>query len=198
MDKHPDNRHAIAIVVTPYFNALATCAFLDPFRVANYLSNDTLYHWNWYSSMGGAIQASNSLEVNTLALADMEESAPYMGVVSSSWTPEAFYGDRQLNLSIHTWAKNGALLCGIDTGAFILARMGMLRDRAATVHYEHIDTFQEVYPEVQCGEQLYVMDGQLLSTGGGVASVDLALQLIRKQYGKDLANASARYIFHDR
>jgi AraC family carnitine catabolism transcriptional activator len=128
----------------------------------------------------------------------MDEKMLDMGVISSSWTPEKYYEDRALITKIRSWSRNGVMLCGLDTGAFILAHAGLLKHRAATVHYEHFDTFQEVYPDVQPSENLYVIDENFLSTGGGVASIDLALQLIQRCHGKALANASARYIFHDR
>lgn len=190
--------YMIAVVVTPYFNAMATCAFLDPFRAANYLSNESLYHWDFYSSPGGSIPASNGMAIETLSLQEMNETGPDMGVVSSSWTPEKYYEDRTLIANVRKWGRSGVTLCGLDTGSFILAHAGQAKDRAATVHYEHIDALQEVHPDVQTSEQLFVMDGDLLSTGGGVASIDLALQLIRNHHGDALANASARYIFHER
>lgn len=190
--------YVIAVVVTPYFNALATCAFLDPFRTANYLSNEAIYHWEWYSSSGGPIHASNGMVVGSASLQDMEGDIPDMGVVSSSWTPEEFYDDQVLMKKLLHWNRHRAVLCGIDTGAFLMARAGVLKERTATVHYEHFDTFQEVYPEVCPSEQLFVIDRNILSTGGGIASTDLALRLIQERHGKTLASESARYIFHDR
>ena len=57
------NRTSIAVLLLPAFNALATMAFLDPFRAANYLTGSTLYDWDMVSLAGGALAASNGLQV---------------------------------------------------------------------------------------------------------------------------------------
>ncbi|MEZ5775262.1 MAG: helix-turn-helix domain-containing protein [Hyphomicrobiaceae bacterium] len=97
-----------------------------------------------------------------------------------------------------TAAARGAFVCGLDTGAFLLADAGLIEGRRATVHYEHIDAFQELYPGIEVVEDLYVVDGRTGSCCGGAASSDFALHLLEKVAGSDLANAAARYIFHDR
>ena len=74
----------------------------------------------------------------------------------------------------------------------------MLNGRKATVHYEHAAAFRELFPEIAPSDALFVIDANRLTCCGGMASSDLALEIIRAQHGIGLANASARYIFHDR
>jgi AraC family carnitine catabolism transcriptional activator len=192
-----DRAFQITVIVTPRFNLAPTVCFLDPFRAANYLESRTLYQWQMVSIDGGAVTASNGLDVVTASLADTKTRAPSLAMVSASWTPEA-YGESQMLAALRRLARQGAAMGGIDTGAFLLAAAGLLDDRCATVHYEHLDAFAELYPKVDVREDLYFIDGDRMTCAGGIAATDLALQIIQRQHGPALANAAAHYIFHDR
>lgn len=185
----------ILILVTPHFNLAATAGFVDPFRAANYLDGKLHFQWEFASESGGQVLASNGLPVVTLPIASLQGTKRDLVVVSSSWAPES-HGTQQLHAALWRWARAGATLGSLDTGAFILARAGLLKGRRATVHYEHIDAFGEMFPDTEVTEDLYVYDGNRISCCGGSASVDFALTLIRGTHGDALANAAARYLFH--
>ncbi len=144
---------------------------------------------------GGACLASNGMMIETRPLAQVQRTRRDMVILSSSWTPEA-HCSAQLCSALWRWAHSGATLGAIDTGAFILAKAGLLKGRRATVHYEHMDAFSECFPECILTEELYVFDKKRISCAGGGASVDFALQIIRGMKGDALANSAARYLFH--
>jgi AraC family carnitine catabolism transcriptional activator len=190
--------HRIAVIVVPSFNAAATLAFLDPFRAANYLSGAPLYGWQLFGSGPDRERASSGVEMAVRPLAELAAYAPEIGAVSSSWTPERFYGDEAVMAPIRGWGRRRIRVCGLDTGAFLIARAGLLKDGRAAVHYEHIDSFQEVYPEIACTEELITVHRNILTCAGGTASTDLALHILREDHGEALADAAARYLLHDR
>ncbi len=185
----------ILIFVTPDFNMSATMGFIDPFRAANYLEGKSHFYWKIASTAGGPCRSSNGFEIETASLSAVENDPKDLVVVSTSWSPEK-YGDTGLFNALRRWVREGSSIGTLDTGAFILARAGLLDGRRATVHYEHIDAMRELYPDVDCTEELFVFDGKFASCCGGSASVDFALHIIRNTRGDALANAAARYIFH--
>ena len=188
---------SIAVLLLPFFNAMATMALLDPLRAANYLTGTPQYCWDMISLDGEPVYASNGLQfANTQPLASAGYDYDFV-FVSSSWTPEA-YQDRPVLNWLRQCARKGVVLGGIDTGAFLLAYAGLLEGVRLTVHYEHIAAFKELFPELDLCDDLYVIDGNRMSCCGGTAASDLALQIIRIDNGIDSANAAARYIFHDR
>ncbi len=189
-----DTPTELRLVVTPYFNIAATMSFLDPFRAANYLEGTPLFRWQILSETGGMISASNGTEINTTAFADAEMTEVGILLVSSSWQPEAHVSARMRAL-LREAAHRQALLGGLDTGAFILAHAGLLEGYTATVHYEHIDAFQELFPNTGVSEALWVIDRRRVTCSGGAASLDLALHLIQQSHGSALANSAARYVF---
>lgn len=188
----------ISVILVPDFNAMATFAFIDPFRAANYLGNEAMFRWRFFSSHSGSLTASNTATVMVEPLSRMREWKTDIGVISSSWTPEAYYADDALIGAVRRWGRTGVTVCGIDTGAFLMARAGLIEQGRATTHYEHIDSFREVYPKVTCEEDIFVDDGRNLTCGGGVAAVDMALHIIRDRFGSAMANAAARYVLYDR
>lgn len=118
-------------------------------------------------------------------------------MVSSSWTPEQ-HSSPALHSVLKRWARKGVTLGALDTGAFILGKARLLSGRRATVHYEHLDSFRELFPDVRASDQLFVMDGDRITCCGGTAALDFAIQIIRRARSDALANSTARYLFHDR
>jgi AraC family carnitine catabolism transcriptional activator len=183
------------ILVTPYFNLATTTAFIDPFRAANYLAGVSHYKWSLVSSAGGEVICSNGLSITTRALAEVADTTPDTVVVSSSWTPEVHH-TKELTLALTGWARRGVRLGALDTGTFILARAKLLKNRRATVHYEHLDALSEQFPDITACENLYVIDEDRFTCCGGTAATDLALQLLHQSHSGSLANSVARYLFH--
>jgi AraC family carnitine catabolism transcriptional activator len=195
MPQVPDTPLKLLVVVTPNFNMSATIGFIDPFRASNYLDGRVHFRWKIVSAEGGDCVASNGLSLPTRALAEVQGEHCDIVVVSSSWAPET-YSTTSLHTALRNWGRQGCTLGALDTGAFILAEAGLLEGRRATVHYEHLDALIELYPSVEASEELFVFDGNRITCCGGSASVDLGLHLIRSIHGDVLANAAARYIFH--
>lgn len=190
-----DKPTKILVLITPDFNAAATVGFLDPFRAANYLEGRSHFQWEITSQQGGLCRASNGMSVDTVALSAVQDSPRDIVIVSASWAPET-HKSTPLNAALWRWARQGSTIGALDTGAFILAEAGLLKDRKATVHYEHIDAMIELYPDIEISEELFVFDGNRISCCGGGAVVDFALHIIQGTHGDALANAAARYVFH--
>jgi transcriptional regulator GlxA family with amidase domain len=89
----------------------------------------------------------------------------------------------------------GARVASICTGAFVLAEAGLLDGRRATTHWAHAAHMAERYPAVTVDPGvLYVDEGQVLTSAGVAAGIDLCLHLVRRDHGAEVANAVARRI----
>jgi transcriptional regulator GlxA family with amidase domain len=90
--------------------------------------------------------------------------------------------------------RPGARLVSICTGAFVLAAAGLLDGRAATTHWRFADDMRRLHPRVLLDENvLFVDDGDVLTSAGLAAGIDLCLHIIRSDHGAQVANAVARY-----
>ncbi|MEU4234637.1 helix-turn-helix domain-containing protein [Nonomuraea sp. NPDC026600] len=87
----------------------------------------------------------------------------------------------------------GARMVSICSGAFALAAAGLLDGRAATTHWKYAELLQERFPKVSVNASvLYVDDGDVLTSAGSAAGLDLLIHLIRGDHGPNVANAVAR------
>lgn len=87
----------------------------------------------------------------------------------------------------------GARLLSYCSGVFVLAASGLLDGLRATTHWRYADALAQRYPSIRVEpDVLYVDEGQLLTSAGSAAALDLSLHLIRRDYGPDVANSVAR------
>ncbi|GGS50147.1 AraC family transcriptional regulator [Planobispora rosea] len=90
-------------------------------------------------------------------------------------------------------ADAGARIASLCTGAFALAQAGLLDGRPATTHWALADALAARHPAVEVRpDVLYVDDGQVLTSAGAAAAIDLCLHLVRLDHGAAAANAVAR------
>jgi len=89
--------------------------------------------------------------------------------------------------------RNGARLASICSGVFLLAQCGFLTGKKATTHWKHSQKLSNLYPDVNVDEDvLYIDEGQILTSAGSAAGVDLCLHIVRQDFGSDIANQVAR------
>lgn len=87
----------------------------------------------------------------------------------------------------------GARIVSICSGAFALAAAGLLDGRRATTHWRYADLLRERYPAIKVDpEPLYTDEGDVLTSAGCAAGLDLCLHLVREDLGAAVANAVAR------
>jgi AraC family transcriptional activator FtrA len=87
----------------------------------------------------------------------------------------------------------GARLLSICSGVFVLAAAGLLNGRPATTHWRYTDALARLYPTIDVRQDvLHVDDGEILTSAGTAAGIDLCLHLVRLDYGAEIANAVAR------
>jgi transcriptional regulator GlxA family with amidase domain len=112
------------------------------------------------------------------------------GLRPAQWPPPA----RALD-ALRAAHARGARIASICTGAFVLAHAGLLDGRRATTHWAHAEQLAERYPAVTVDAGvLYVDEGDVLTSAGVAAGIDLCLHLVRRDHGAEVANAVARRI----
>lgn len=87
----------------------------------------------------------------------------------------------------------GARLLSICSGSFVLAATGLLSGKRATTHWRYAAELQRRYPDIEVNaDVLYVDEGQILTSAGSAAGLDLCLHLVRRDLGAAVANQVAR------
>ena len=181
--------HRISYLLADGFQVLSL-ATQAAFELANIAAQDTFYTVENFSLEGGKVRSSLGLALDTQPLetprltdTDHRRSHQPLEVPTSAATLEFL---RQAS----THARRTVGLC---TGAFILAEAGLLSGRRATTHWAFAHEMQRRYPDISVEEdRIYIADGTLWTSAGMTAGLDLALGLVEKDLGADIARSVAR------
>ena len=91
--------------------------------------------------------------------------------------------------------KQGAMICSVCTGAYVLAEAGLLDGRSCTTHWKYLEDFGTRYPNVILRQdRLFVKDGNLFSSAGVSSGIDLSLYLLEQLYDPVFATQIAKEI----
>ena len=113
-------------------------------------------------------------------------------VAGGQGTPEAVR-DPKLLLGVARLARRARRITSVCSGAFLLAEVGLLDGKRATTHWSACDTLARLYPAVDVDpDPIYTRDGNVWTSAGVTAGMDLALALVEDDLGRDVALAIAR------
>jgi len=182
----------VSFVIVPRFNMATLITLIEPLRVANYLAPEPLYQWEILSPDGTEIPASNGLSITAQPLDDRNRRGETIFALAS-WGAED-YANRELFAWLRRQSRDGARLCAVELGCYLLARAGLLTGRPLATHWSWAPGFQERYPDVPLVEQLYTLGDSILTCAGGMGGVDLMLRLIADRHGEGMAGEVADQI----
>ena len=175
----------LGVLLIDGFALMSYASVIEPYRAANVLAGRTLYRWAHISVDGQPARASNGATI----IADQRVGDPVEWdtlIVVAGGDP-----NRAADPAIFAWlrqaALRGAMIVGVSAGPWLLARAGLLDGYRATVHWEHWPAFVEAFPTVTPERGLYVIDRRRVTCAGGMAGMDLAVELIEREQGHALA-----------
>lgn len=172
-------------LLLPKLTMLAFASAVDVLRVANQVTNKELYRWFVMTEDGGPIACSNGLKITPdHGLTTLHRGS--MTFVCSGIEPSKTCSPAAL-----AWIRRqrafGCHFGSICTGAFALAKVGALSGKRFTLHWENLPAFSEHFHDLHPTQNLYEIDGPLMTCGGGSAATDMMLDMVEKDHGKDLA-----------
>jgi len=96
---------------------------------------------------------------------------------------------------VRTMVKRGIRVASVCSGAYILAEAGVLDGRRATTHWQRTRHFVSAYPKIKLeADRIFVRDGNIWSSAGISAGIDLALALVAEDFGEEIAQKTARQL----
>lgn len=186
LDKAPDPV-TVSFVLMRQFTMLAFTSAIEPLRVANQLAGRVLFRWHVFSEDGQPIPCSNGVPVMPEGPLPPMAPAGYV-LVCGGVEPEAACTPVLTDWLRAQW-RHGRTVGGLCTGAYALARAGILDGRRFTLHWENQPSFAELFPRLTPIWQVYCVDDRIVTCAGGVAAADLVLKLIDDLLGAELSQA---------
>jgi AraC family transcriptional regulator, transcriptional activator FtrA len=147
----------------------------------------------WYELVVCTPDGSPSPRLPGFAACGYAELATVGTVVVPSTSVPGRQPDPDLSAALRAAHDAGVRIAALCTGAFILAAAGLLDGRMAATHWMHAEQLARLYPRVDVrADVLYVDEGQVLTSAGKTAALDLCLHLVHSDHGASAANGLAR------
>jgi transcriptional regulator GlxA family with amidase domain len=187
--------HRVAVLLLP--PVVGFDAAIPPLLFSNATDADgnPLYEVITCGLTSGPVAATTGFAVLPAAGPEALETADTVVIPGTRYAPARVDGVLAPGAAeALTRIRPDARLVSICTGAFVLAAAGLLDGRRATTHWKFADDLRRLHPLVDVDENvLFVDDGDVLTSAGLAAGIDLCLHIIRSDHGSQVANAVARY-----
>jgi transcriptional regulator GlxA family with amidase domain len=189
-----DKPRRFVFVLLDQFSLLCFATAIECLRIANRMADRKLYHWHIIGE-GGEVaycSAGTGFQLD----ADLEELNRDDTIMVCTGIDVQEASTRKVIGWLRREARKGLKVGGLCTGAYTLARAGLLDGKRATIHWENQDSFAEEFQEVDLTKSVFVVDGNRMTTAGGTSSIDLMLKLVADDQGEELANAVADQLIY--
>ncbi|CAH2403524.1 GlxA family transcriptional regulator [Mesorhizobium escarrei] len=185
----------IGFIVLTGFQMMSV-AVLSVFEFANKEMGQAVYDLHLLSETGGSVRNSIGVSVATEPFDDTNFDTLIIGgsAVAGSLTPGV------IDFLRHALGRSRRV-AATCVGAFVLAEAGLLDGRRATTHWNRARELQARFPKVNVEEdRIFIVDGQVWTSAGMTAGIDLALAMIEQDLGADVARSVARklVVYHRR
>lgn len=188
----PTRSRRVGVLVLPGFSLLAEACATEPLAVAGQLAGTPLYSLTTLSLEGQPVASGSRQRLLAEGALAPDGGELDMLLVCA---PGAEGVDAALLRRLATLAAPGRLLVGIGGGAELLARAGLLDGYRATVPWPRFEAVRRAHPRVRLSRQLFEIDGERLTCGGGTAAMDMMMTLIDRHHGSALAErVSAHFV----
>ncbi|MEZ5832276.1 MAG: GlxA family transcriptional regulator [Dongiaceae bacterium] len=185
----------VAVIMVPGFALMSFASVIEPIRGANRLSGHHHYDWELFAPEGGMVESNSGITVAAAPVAMLEQSSFDLVVVCAASHAEQ-RRFRSVEDVVRHLARRNVALAAVSTGSFVLARAGLLTDRRCTVHWDYADSFAEAFPDIALCNDLFVVDGSILTCAGATAALDMMLQLVGAHHGQELARQISGQFLH--
>ena len=187
----------IGVLVFPDFQLLDAAGPISVFEIAARFANGTS-SIRVLAATPGPVRSSSGVEMLARGLKPSGAITTLI-VAGGQGVRAAATGEKTLTF-VRAMAKRGIRIASVCSGAYVLAEAGLLDGRRATTHWQRTRHFLSAYPKVKLEpDRIFVRDGNIWSSAGISAGIDLALAMAAEDFGEEVAQKTARQlVLYDR
>ncbi|MEA1833928.1 helix-turn-helix domain-containing protein [Methylobacterium durans] len=183
----------IGVLAIPELKLMSLAA-LSVFQAANSVSGGRAYEIRLVSERGGMVPTNAGFGVSTEAL----DAAVFDTFILSAFTGKSA-GSAQILDFVRRSAGSARRVASFCTGVFVLAEAGLLAERRVTTHWLNVADLEARFPDLRVEtDRIFVNDGEVWTSAGMTASIDMALALVEADLGQATAREVARRMLLDR
>jgi len=182
-------------LLLPQYSATSFANALETLSIANRLSQDALFEWVICSENGEPVKDSLGAEFpidQGLEECHRDDTI----IICSGQNVHGNCSGATLQWLRRNSRMGVSAIAGLYTGAYIMAKAGLLEQKAATIHWEFQSSFVEEFPNIKHSEYTYSMDANRYTTASAIASFDLFLLLISEAQIPELGDLVAEQLVY--
>jgi transcriptional regulator GlxA family with amidase domain len=185
-------RIMIGVLVFPDFQLLDAAGPISVFEIAGHFA-DKISPIRVLAVTPGPVRSSSGVEIVARGL--KPSGAISTLIVAGGWGVRTAATCPKTLAFVRGVAKRGVRVASVCSGAYILAEAGLLDGRRATTHWQRTQHFVSAYPKVKLEpDRIFVRDGNIWSSAGITAGIDLALALAAEDFGEEVVQKTARQL----
>jgi len=182
----------IGVLIFPDFQLMDAAGPISVFEIAGRYAKSNL-PIRAIAAKPGPVRSTSSVEM--LAHKFGSPGAITTLIVAGGDGVEAAARDKCTMRFVQAVARRGARVASVCSGTFVLAEAGLLDGKRATTHWQRTRQFLATYPQVKLEpDRIFVRDGNIWSSAGITAGIDLALAMVAEDYGDAVVERSARQL----
>lgn len=195
LNTEPKTRQRMGFLLLPNFALMSYASATEPLRAANLIAGLPLYEIMSFSPAGQSVRSSSGLAIDCQPLTTEAKVCHTLFVCAgggvSDWADrDGLYG------MLRKLSRQGVRIGGISSGAYVLAAAGLLDNRDFTIHWEHSALLREAFPQLAVRHARYVIDGDRITCGGGIAPLDMMHALVSERMGSHFARRVSDWYLH--
>ncbi|CAD6554814.1 HTH-type transcriptional regulator CdhR [Paraburkholderia kirstenboschensis] len=181
--------HRVGYLLSDGFQMMAL-ATQTVFEYANIAAGDAFYQVENFAVAGGDVRSSLGMTVSARSLTTHSEIDTWILVGVND--PLTSHPSPAVVAFLHKASRRARRIGAICTGGFVAAEAGLLSERRATTHWAYAREMQKRFPDIRVeDDRIYIVDGPMWTSAGMTAGLDLALAMVEKDLGADVARSVA-------
>jgi transcriptional regulator GlxA family with amidase domain len=188
------NVEDVGFVLIPGFALMSYASATEPLRAANLIAGREIYRILAFSPDGMPAVSSSGITVPAQPLPPRGAGLGTVFVCAGG-SPRDWHYPGVL-ACLRQLAREGVRIGGISGGPYLLAAAGLLAERDFTIHWEHAPALLEAFPDLSPRQARFVIDGNRITCGGGIAPLDMMHVLISEKMGSDFARRVSDWYLH--
>jgi transcriptional regulator GlxA family with amidase domain len=192
-------RRKVGILIFPDVEVLDFCGPFEVFSIARldedrWREEPSPYEVVLVAERPGMVVASGGLKI--VPDHTLEDCPPLdVLVVPGGWGTRREIHNQRLIAWIAGWAPQVGIVASVCTGSMLLGQAGLLDGRRATTHWKALDWMRASFPAVAVVQDQHVVEeGDILTSAGISAGIDLALRVVSRHHGEEVARSTARHM----
>jgi transcriptional regulator GlxA family with amidase domain len=184
--------YTIAFLLLPEFSLLGAVSATETLRVANSLYPEPPFRYLFVHDTDARVASSSGIPLQAeMHVRDLKDFDAL--VVLSSFRHDS-YENAETQSLIRRFDRHGKTIGSIESGAYHIARAGVLNGHVATAHFNNLPMFAELFPQVSFVKKVYTWTEKRMTCAGGAAATDMMLHLVSEHLGKAVAARVANII----